>query len=42
MGITIEVLHAGRVCVSKYLPFGGDDCSTIRASGIFGSDSERI
>lgn len=42
MGITVEVLHTGRVCVSKYLPFGGDDCSLVRASGLFGGKSERM
>lgn len=42
MGITVEVLHAGRVRVSKYLPFGGDNCSAVRASGLFGGESERM
>ena len=42
MGITIEVMHTGQVCVSKYLPFGGDDCSLVKASGLFGSVDDRM
>lgn len=30
----IHVLHTGEVHVSPYLPFGGDHCGTIKASGI--------
>ena len=30
----ITVFHTGEVHVSPYLPFGGDDCSVIKASGI--------
>ena len=30
----IHVLRTGEVRVSPYLPFGGDDCSIIKASGI--------
>lgn len=30
----IHVLHTGEVHVSPYLPFGGDNCSIIKASGI--------
>ena len=30
----IHVIHTGEVHVSPYLPFGGDHCSTIKASGI--------
>ena len=30
----IHVFHTGEVRVSPYLPFGGDDCSLIKASGI--------
>ena len=32
--IKIHVLRTGEVRVSPYLPFGGDDCSIIKASGI--------
>ena len=30
----IHVFHTGEVHVSPYLPFGGDDCGIIKASGI--------
>ena len=40
--IKIHILHCGRVCVSKYLPFGGEDCSLIRASGVLGKKSDRV
>ena len=32
--IKVHVLRTGEVRVSPYLPFGGDDCSIIKASGI--------
>ncbi len=32
--IKIHVLHAGRVRVSPYLPFGGEHCSTLKAAGL--------
>ena len=32
--IKIHVLHAGDVRVSPYLPFGGDHCSLLKASGM--------
>ena len=32
--IKIHVLRTGEVRVSPYLPFGGDDCSIVKASGI--------
>lgn len=31
--IKIHVMHAGEVRVSPYLPFGGDNCSLLKASG---------
>ena len=31
--IKIHVLRTGGVRVSPYLPFGGDDCSLLKASG---------
>ncbi len=30
----IHVLHTGQVRVSPYLPFGGDNCSLLKASGM--------
>lgn len=30
----IHVFHTGEVHVSPYLPFGGDHCSTLKASGL--------
>ena len=30
----IHVLHTGQVRVSPYLPFGGDNCNILKASGI--------
>lgn len=38
----IHVLHTGEVCVSPDLPFGGEDCSAIKASGVFQKKSERL
>ncbi len=34
--------HTGSVCVSPSLPFGGADCSPIKAAGFFGKRSERL
>ena len=34
MKIKIHVLRTGEVRVSPYLPFGGDDCSLLKASGM--------
>lgn len=33
--IKIHVVHTGEVCVAPELPFGGEHCSAIRASGVF-------
>jgi len=41
-GITIHVFHTGEVCVAPELPFGGDHCNPIKASGIFGRKSDRL
>ncbi len=30
----IRIFHTGKVCVSPYLPFGGDDCGIIKAAGL--------
>lgn len=40
--IKIHVLHTGRVCVAPGLPFGGDNCSILKASGIGVRKSERL
>ncbi len=40
--IKIHVFHTGKVCVAPALPFGGDNCSLFKASGIFAKKSERL
>lgn len=40
--IKIHVFHTGEVCVAPDLPFGGDNCSAIKASGIFGKKADRM
>ncbi|MBQ9067039.1 MAG: N-acyl homoserine lactonase family protein [Clostridia bacterium] len=40
--ITIQIFHTGEVCVSPDLPFGGENCSPVKASGIFQSPSKRL
>ena len=40
--IKIHVFHVGHVCVSKYVPFGGEHCNLIKASGIFGTKADRL
>lgn len=40
--IKIHVLHTGAVCVAPDLPFGGDHCNAIRASGIFQPRENRL
>ena len=40
--IKIHVFHTGEVCVSPNLPFGGDDCNAIKASGIFEKKDTRL
>lgn len=40
--IKIHVLHTGAVCVSPDLPFGGDRCNAIKASGIFQPRENRL
>lgn len=42
MSIKIHVMHTGRVCVSPNLPYGGADCSPIKASGVFGKIEDRL
>lgn len=38
----VHVLHTGQVCVSPDLPFGGDGCNPIKASGVLGPRSRRL
>ena len=40
--IRIHVFHTGEVCVAPELPFGGEHCSAIKASGVFAKKSERL
>jgi len=40
--IIIHVFHTGRVCVAHELPFGGEHCNPIKASGVFGKKSDRL
>lgn len=40
--IKIHIFHTGEVCVAPELPFGGEHCSAIKASGIFSSKEERL
>ena len=40
--IKIHVWHTGRVCVSPALPFGGDHCNLLKASGLFGKKKDRL
>lgn len=40
--IKIHVLHTGAVCVSPDLPFGGDHCNPVKASGIFQPRENRL
>ena len=38
----IHVFHTGEVCVAPELPFGGERCSVIKASGVFAKKSDRL
>lgn len=40
--IRIHILHCGRVCVSPYLPFGGKNCSKIKAAGMTTRKKDRL
>lgn len=40
--IKITVFHTGKVCVAPDLPFGGDHCNAIKASGVFGKKEDRL
>lgn len=40
--IKIHILHTGKVCVARALPFGGDDCNIIKASGLLDKKEDRL
>lgn len=40
--IKIHVFHTGEVCVAPDLPFGGDNCNAVKASGVFGKKEDRL
>ena len=40
--IKIHIFHTGEVCVAPELPFGGENCSVIKASGLFTKKSDRL
>ena len=40
--IKIHVLHCGEVCVSPYLPFGGENCNLLKAAGLTTKPKERL
>ncbi len=42
LGIAIHVLYAGEVCVAPELPFGGERCNPIKASGVLAKKLERL
>ena len=40
--IKIHVFHTGEVCVAPDLPFGGDNCNAVKASGVFEKKEDRL
>ena len=40
--IKIHVFHTGEVCVAPELPFGGEHCNAVKASGVFDKASNRL
>ena len=40
--IKIHVFHTGSVCVAPELPFGGEHCNPVKASGVFGKKEDRL
>ena len=40
--MNIHVFHTGKVCVSPNLPFGGERCNPIKASGVFEPKDRRL
>ena len=42
MSIRIHVFHTGEVCVAPDLPFGGENCNAVKASGVFSKKEDRL
>lgn len=40
--IKIYIFHTGEVCVAPALPFGGENCSALKASGLFDKKENRL
>lgn len=40
--IKIHIFHTGEVCVAPALPFGGEHCSPLKASGVFDKRADRL
>lgn len=40
--IRVRIFHTGSVCVSPHLPFGGDDCNIVKASGLTTRKKDRL
>ena len=40
--IKIHIFHIGKVCVAPELPFGGEHCSALKASGVLDRKSKRL
>lgn len=40
--IRIHLFHTGKVCVAPELPFGGENCNPLKASGLFGRKKDRL
>jgi len=40
--IKVHVFHTGEVCVAPALPFGGEHCSALKASGLLDKKSNRL
>lgn len=40
--IKIHILHCGEVCVSPYLPFGGQNCNLLKAAGLITRKKDRL
>lgn len=40
--IRIHVFHCGEVCTSPYLPYGGENCNLLKASGLTMRKKDRV
>lgn len=40
--IKIYIFHTGEVCVAPALPFGGENCNVLKASGLFDKNENRL